>query len=136
MEKPSGDTSDESDDEDEDAGHGTDRDDATRVAKTIYKKAYKILKLKLYFENFFPTDTEKDSLPYSCWTSAVTSIGGIDGGSAAAQKMFYESGFDKKVRALTVSYSIPRPSQLSTSRHASQPLARQAHQLYQEHVRH
>jgi len=96
-------------DEEEDGGHGTGHDDATRTAKRIYKKALKILKFKLYFENFFPIDTEKDSLPYSCWTSAVASIGEIAGGSAAAQGMFYGGGYDKKVCTLT-SGPPPRPS--------------------------
>ena len=76
----------EDEDGDDDARHGN----AARLAKRIYKKALKILKLKLYFENFFPTDVEKDSLPYSCWTTAVASSGEIDGGSAAACRMFYE----------------------------------------------
>jgi len=49
-------------DEDEGGGRGTGHcNDTVRVANCIYKKAYKRLKLKLYFENLFQTDDEKDS---------------------------------------------------------------------------
>jgi len=89
---------DEGEDEDEDRGHGSNRTDTVRVAKKIYKKALKVLKFKLYFENIFPTDVEKDSLAYSCWTSAVVSTGQIDGGSAAARKMFHDFGYEDTVR--------------------------------------
>jgi hypothetical protein len=71
-----------------------------RVAKEIYKKAHKTLKLKLYFENFFPTDTDKDSLPYSCWMSAAASIGEIGGGPTATCRMFHDFGYDDMVRAI------------------------------------
>jgi hypothetical protein len=100
---------DEGEDEDEDGGrdahHGS---HAARVAKGIYKKALKTLKFKLYFENFFPTDEEKDGLPYSCWISAIESSGEIEGGSVAAHKMFYDFGYDDTVRAFTLaSGSVP-----------------------------
>lgn len=92
------------DDEDEDGDENGDRDarhgDAARLAKGVYKKALKTLKFKLYFENFFPTDVEKDGLPYSCWSSAVASFGEIDGGSAAVCRMFYDFGYDDMVRAV------------------------------------
>ena len=95
MERASNNSTDEEEDED-DGGHRAGHDNATRTAARIYKKALKILKLKLYFENFFPVDTKKDGLPLSCWTSTVASIGGIDGGPAAARKMFYELKYGEK----------------------------------------
>ena len=105
MEKASDNSANEGDDdsgEEGDGGHGTSRDGTARaVAKRIYKKALKILKRKLYFENFFPIDAEKDSLPYSCWISAVASMGQIDGGSATAHRMFYTFGYDDVVRTFT-----------------------------------
>lgn len=110
MEKASEDSADdlEGEDEAEGGGHGISRDGTARpVAKRIYKKALKILKQKLYFENFFPTDAEKDGLPYSCWTSAVESMGRVDGGSTAARRMFYTFGYDDVVRVFT-SGPVPR----------------------------
>ena len=103
MEKPSDETGEDDDDEDKSEGDGASHDesDATRTAEEIYKKALRALKFKLYFENFFPTDTEKDSLPYSCWVSAAASISEVDSESAAVHKMFYNHGYDDKVRALT-----------------------------------
>ena len=100
MENANNDSADESEDEDEDddGGHGAHHDDATRTARRIYKKALKTLKLKLYFENLFPTEAEKDGLPRSCWASAVASIGKIDGGSAAASKMLHDFGYETMVR--------------------------------------
>ena len=83
------------------------------IAKRIYHKALKMLKFKLYFENFFPTDTEKDALPYSCWVSAVESIDQVDGGSAAACKMFYGTKYGRRVCASAVvilSFTILNPS--------------------------
>jgi hypothetical protein len=125
MEKAGGDSADEDKDEGEDGGHGASQDDTTRMAKMIYKKALKILKLKLYFENFFLTDAEKDGLPYSCWTSAVASINEIDNGSAAARRMFYDFGYDDMVRTLTSGPTLnintrclttpPTPSLISAS---------------------
>jgi hypothetical protein len=85
-------------DEDDNEGGDGKGSSAGGTAKRIYKKALKILKLKLYFENFFPTDAEKDALPFSCWMSAVTSMGEIDGGTAAALKLFYRFGYGDKVR--------------------------------------
>ena len=113
VEKVSDNSSDDDEDNDEDndtgAGHGTGHGDAARTARAIYKKAYKILKLKLYFENFFPADEEKDSLPQDCWTSAVASIAGkIDGGPAATERMFHDFGYDKQVRALPGVPSLAR----------------------------
>ena len=70
----------------------------TAMAEKIYKEALRTLKLKLYFENFFPADTDKDNLPYNCWTSAVASMSDIDGGDSTARKMFYEFGYDNVVR--------------------------------------
>lgn len=102
MERASNNSTDEEEDED-DGGHRAGHDNATRTAARIYKKALKILKLKLYFENFFPVDAEKDGLPLSCWTSAVASIGEIDGGSAAARKMFHELKYGEKVCTLASS---------------------------------
>jgi len=123
VERASDGSSDEDDKEDGD--HGTSPNNATRTAKRIYKKALKILKFKMYFENFFPTDTEKDSLPYSCWNSAVASIGEINGGPAAAREMFYDAGYEKKVRTsptvlsiaitLNISPHPPTPSLISIS---------------------
>jgi hypothetical protein len=125
IEKAGGDSADEDEDEGEDGGHhdGASHNDTTRMAKMIYKKALKILKLKLYFENFFPTDAEKDGLPYSCWTSAVASIDEIDNGSAAARRMFYDFGYDDMVRTLTSGPALntrclttpPTPSSISAS---------------------
>ena len=95
---------DEDKDEDEDGGRGADRGGSAKaVAKRIYKKALKILKRKLYFEKIFPTDAEKDSLPYSCWTSVVVSMDHIDGGSTTACEMFYTFGYDNTVHPFTSS---------------------------------
>ena len=131
VEKPSDDESDGDDDED-DGGPRIGQDN-TRAGKRIYKKALKILKLKLYFENFFPSDTEKDSLPYDCWSAAVASMGEIDGGPAAAKRLFYDVGYDKKARALAGSSTL---YEHCDSHHPSRPIAREAYQLYQERVRH
>ena len=98
---------DKDEDENEDGGRGADRGGSAKVvAKRIYKKALKILKRKLYFEIFFPTDTEKDGLPYSCWTSAVASMDHVDGGSTAACRMFYTFRYDNMVCTFTSS-SVP-----------------------------
>jgi len=109
VEKADDDSFNEDEDKDKVAHHRIGHDDNTRVVHRIYKKAYKILKLKLYFENFFPADDKKDSLPYGCWISAVASIGKIDGGPAVAQSMFYDYEYDKKVRVPT-SHPIPQAS--------------------------
>lgn len=87
---------------DEDEGEDEDAEDGPHDggdARRIYKKALKILKLKMYFENFFPTDAEKDALPFTCWMAAVESIGQVNGGPAAARNMFYTSKYGDTVRA-------------------------------------
>ena len=103
IEKTDDDTVDEDEDEDEneDGGHNAGHDDPTRTAERIYKKALKILKFKLYFENFFPTDDDKTDLPSSCWAAAIASIGEINGGPAAVRRMLHDYEYDEMVRALT-----------------------------------
>ena len=120
VEKTSNDATeeDEDDGEDEDGGHKIGHSKPARTAERIYKKALKILKFKLYFENFFPTDDDKIGLPSSCWAAAIASIGEIDGGPAAARSMFHDFGYEDMVCALTSSsvppFLIPRPPTLSS----------------------
>jgi len=109
VEKANDDDADEDEDEDEDGGHNAGHDDATRTAAMIYKKALKILKFKLYFENFFPTDDEKIDLPSTCWAAAIASIGEINGGPAAARRMLHDFEYDEMVRVLT-GISVPPSS--------------------------
>ena len=73
-------------------------DDAAHVVLGIYRKVLRVLKFKLYFKNFFPTEDEKENLPYVCWTSAAESIGEIDGGPAAVRRMFHSFGYGDLVR--------------------------------------
>ena len=109
VEKTDDDAADEDEDEceEEDRGHNAGHDDATRTAERIYKKALKILKFKLYFENFFPTDDEKIELPSSCWAAAVASIGEIDCGPAAARRMLHDFGYEDTVRVLASTSFVP-----------------------------
>lgn len=95
------------DGEDDENNHGTSRSDAASVAARIYKKAHKMLKSKLYFESLFPVDAEKDTLPYSCWTSAISSMNEIGGDPAAARKMFYDFAYNDKVRVLILTIRSP-----------------------------
>lgn len=113
MEKVDDGSADKDEDNDNDGGRSAGREGSARVAERIYKKALKILKRKLYFENFFPTDAEKDSLPYSCWTSAVAAMDQIDGGTVAAHNMLYEFKYDDVVRTFTggsICFLISHPS--------------------------
>jgi len=88
------------------------------MASAIYRKALKMLKRELYFEIFFPTDTEKEGLPYRCWTSAVASMRQIEGGTAFANKLFYVYGYNGVVSHIRQCFSSkidmisPSPSQL------------------------
>ena len=70
--------------------------------------------------------------PCDCWSAAIASMGEIDSGPAAAKRLFYDLGYDKKVCPLAGSSTLYEWH--CDSHHTSCPIAREAYQLYQERV--
>jgi len=90
--------SDNGDDEDEDQEDDNDRNDETSQAKRVYGHALKVLRFKLYFEDFFPADDDRGALVYDCWMAGAKTTRGLDGDRAALKRMLYHYKYDKKVR--------------------------------------
>ena len=88
---------DNGDDEDDDQEEDTDRNDEESQAKRIYNRALKVLRFKLYFEDFFPADDDKGTLVYDCWMAGAKTTRGLDGDRAAIKRMLYHYKYDKQV---------------------------------------
>jgi hypothetical protein len=94
-------------DDDDESGNGDgddegdetefDQSDEKGQAKRVYKHALRILKFKLYFEDFFPTDDDRASLTYDCWMAGAKATKGLDADHATSERMLYLFGYDKKV---------------------------------------
>ena len=98
----------DSDDEDDDDDNGdNDRSDEKSRAKRVYKHALKILKLKLYFEDFFPSDDNRASLVYDCWMAGAKVTKGLDEDHETLDWMLHNFEFNKKVRDELI-FSYPR----------------------------
>jgi len=90
--------SDNGDDEDDDQEEDTDRNDEESQAKRVYDRALKVLRFKLYFEDFFPADDDKGALVYDCWMAGAKTTRGLNGDRAALKWMLYHYKYDKQVR--------------------------------------
>lgn len=66
-------------------------------AERIYDRSLKILKFKLYFEDFFPTDDDRSALVYDCWMAGAKVTKGVNSDHATLEWMFYHFGYDKMV---------------------------------------
>jgi len=65
------------DDGDDDDDDNDDWSDEKGQAKCVYKHSLKILKFKLYFEDFFPTNDDRGTLVYNCWMAGAKVTGCI-----------------------------------------------------------
>ena len=75
-----------------------DQSDEKGQAERVYKHAMKILKFKMYFEDFFPTDDDRASLTYDCWMAGAKVTKGFDADHATTKWMLYHFKYDKTVR--------------------------------------
>ena len=85
-------------DEDEDEEDHDDRNDEKSQAACVYKHALKVLKFKLYFEDFFPTDDDKGALVYDCWMAGARVTKGLSADPGTLKWMLYHFKHDKTVR--------------------------------------
>ena len=121
MEKASADYDNESNEDDDgenDAGDdedGDDQGDEKRQAARIYKRSLKVLKFKLYFEDFFPTDDDRSAFIYDCWATGAKTTKGINGDRANFKTMLYDFKYDKKVRK-SARPNSPPPADLDVVR--------------------
>ena len=97
---------DEADEDEDDNENNDDRSDEKNQAKRIYTHSLKVLKFKLYFEDFFPTDDDRSALVYDCWMAGAKATKGVNKDNDALKRMLYHFKYDKKVRKLP---AIPQP---------------------------
>ena len=90
---------DDNDDGDDKGGDSADRrrNSEKGLAERIYDRSLKILKFKLYFEDFFPTDDDRGALVYDCWMAGAKVTKGADRDHATLEWMLYHFGYDKTV---------------------------------------
>jgi hypothetical protein len=90
------------DDDGGDTGSEDDRGGKTLGLKSqanrIFRHAHKMLKYRLYFEDFFPIDDDRAALIYECWMAGAKVTSGVDEDKATLESMLYRLGQDKKVR--------------------------------------
>ena len=94
-----GDEDDEEDNEGNANNNGGDgQSDEKQLAKRVYKNSFKILKFKMYFEDFFPADDDRDALVFDCWMAGAKVTSGLTKDHGALKRMLYRHKYDKKVR--------------------------------------
>ena len=100
-----GNEEDDDDDGDGEDDGDNDRSDEKNQAKRIYKHSLKVLKFKLYFEDFFPTDDDRGARVYDCWMAGAEATKGLDKDHTALKWMLYRFKYDKQVCEPPPSYN-------------------------------